>query len=363
VTRRQLLAGVAAAAGCGRTRSPVGFRGYAFVANSEGGAVAAIDLTALAVIRHIPLGANPTQVALHPAGAVYAITPSNASIHEIGADKLSVGRRASLPSPATRIEVAPRGDAIWAMCPESRQMLRLRPDTLAVEARVALPGTPVDFAISPGEGATLAVSLGQSGLALARDGAIRVLATGGELGQLMFRKDGRHVLASNIGGSEMAIFDAHQMRLAVRLPLNIRPSHMCMKADGGQLFLTGEGADAVVTVYPYWTEVGNYMLAGQAPGALAVAGDVLFVANPRSGDVSIINLASQRLMGQAPVGRGPCHIAVTPDHQFACVLSRESGDMALLHIPTLTTRRNKKATLLTMIPVGSAPVSAVVRAA
>ena len=57
----------------------------------------------------------------------------------------------------------------------------------------------------------------------------------------------------------------------------------------------------------------------------------VIVANPSSGDVSIINIASQRMMGQAQVGRGPCHIAITPDHQFACVLNRESGDMVRGH--------------------------------
>lgn len=343
----------------------MGFRGYAFVANSAGGAVAVVDLTALAVIRHIALDSNPAQVVAHPARAgVLALTPASATIYEIDADKLTVVRKLVLPAPATRIEFSPKGDAIWAMCPDAKALLRISPGKLSVDARIVLPARPADFAISPGEGASLAVSLGEAGsLALVREGGVRVLSVGGEVGPVMFRKDGRHILASNLSGRQIAIFDVSQMRLAVRLPLNLRPTHLCMNADGGQLFVTGEGADAVVTVYPYWTEVGNYMLAGKAPGVLAVSGNVLFVANPTSGDVSIINIASQRMMGQAQVGRGPCHIAITPDHQFACVLSRESGDMALLHIPTLTAQRNKKATLLTMIPVGSAPVSAVVRAA
>ena len=49
-------------AACGRRRQSAGFRGYAFVANEEGNAIAAVDLEALAVARHIPLNGAPTSV-------------------------------------------------------------------------------------------------------------------------------------------------------------------------------------------------------------------------------------------------------------------------------------------------------------
>ena len=46
---------------CG-SRSTTGYRGYAFVANEDGQAVAAVDLKVLAVARHIALDASPSQV-------------------------------------------------------------------------------------------------------------------------------------------------------------------------------------------------------------------------------------------------------------------------------------------------------------
>ncbi len=69
----------------------------------------------------------------------------------------------------------------------------------------------------------------------------------------------------------------------------------------------------------------------------------------------IINIASQRMMGLTHRGPGPCQIAITLNFQFARVAQPRVQDMALLHTPTLTAERDKKATLLTMIPVGSAP--------
>ncbi|MBM3740265.1 MAG: hypothetical protein FJW39_31310 [Acidobacteria bacterium] len=367
MTRRAFAAAVGAAWSCGREKQPVGYRGFALIANSAGGAVAAVDLTALALIKHIPLGADPSDVIADPrTGQTLALTPATGTLHEIDSSRLVVARKVVLPAPASLVRFAPGGDAIWVLCREQRLALRLSAD-LKVQERIALPGIPADLAFAPPDretAGTVAISVREpGGVVLIRKQGTRFAEVARDPGQVLFRKDGRHLIAAGLDARELVIFDAMQDRVAVRLPLAVRPDRICPNEDGGQLFVTGDGADAVVTVYPFWTEVGNYMLAGRAPGALAVAGDTLFIANPQSGDVSIIDIQNQKLMGQAQVGREPHHIAITPDRQFACVLNRLSGDMAVLHIPTLTARRNKKASLLTMIPVGSGPVSAVVRPA
>src|SRR5208283_5398335 len=75
ISRRAVLA-LPFGAAC--TSHRPGFRGYAFVANEEGQAVAAVDLQALAVARHIPLDSSPVDVlALRTRPFVYALTPAN----------------------------------------------------------------------------------------------------------------------------------------------------------------------------------------------------------------------------------------------------------------------------------------------
>ena len=70
----------------------------------------------------------------------------------------------------------------------------------------------------------------------------------------------------------LSIFDVPSRRLVVNLPLAVRPDHLCFKADGGQVFVTGEGMDAVVVVYPYYTpQIGETVLAGHSPGAMAAS--------------------------------------------------------------------------------------------
>ena len=67
----------------------------------------------------------------------------------------------------------------------------------------------------------------------------------------------------------------------------------------------------------------------------------------------------------AAVGADPGFITVTPDGNFALVLNRVSGDMAVIRAGAIVAEaagRLRSAPLYTMIPVGSRPVSAAVKA-
>jgi YVTN family beta-propeller protein len=151
--------------------------------------------------------------------------------------------------------------------------------------------------------------------------------------------------------------------LITHLPIAVRPENLAFTHDGGQLFVTGEGMDAVVVVYPYYTpRVAETVLAGHAPGVMGVSDSLLFVASPESGDVSILNIPTRKVIAVTQVGSDPGFITVTPDDEYALVLNRKSGDVAVLRVPSIQPNRNKAASLLTVIPVGSKPVSAALRA-
>ena len=351
---------------CGRRAAPSP-AGMAFVANREGKAVAAVDLSALAVVRHVTLPSGPTDVASHRAhAAVFVSLPDLATLAEISTEKLAAGRRLRLPSPAVKMRFTSDGAALWVLAAEARQLLRISPGEMKIEARVHLAETAVDFDLSFEE-EWAAVSLGASGRVAvvnrARAMVTHTAELGSELGAIRFRKDARLIMAADRRDRALVFYDMASSRVAVRVPLHLRPDQFCFKPDGGQLFITGEGLDSVVTVYPYQTEVGATMLAGRAPGVMAasVIPSYLFVANTSSNTVTILNVATQRVMGAAQVGREPGFISITPNQEYALVLNRQSGDMSVLHIPTVSARRTKAAGLFTQVPVGSEPVAAVVR--
>jgi YVTN family beta-propeller protein len=385
VTRRTFVAGGLGATiggslggltSCGPDKA-TGFSGYAFVANQDGGAIAAVDLEVFAVARHIRVDGSPTAVLASPRKPrVYALTPENGSVHEIHADHLTFSSRLQVATTALQMRLSPFGDALYVLCRKPRQLARLALDPMRVDWSLPLPEDPADFDISP-DGRTAAIS-SSAGCSItfvdvANRHSFSPLRTTGEIGLVRFQplhaasraqSDSRQLIAANVGQRMLSIFDVPTRRLIVNLPLAVRPDHLCFNADGGQVFVTGEGMDAVVVVYPYYTpQIGQTVLAGHSPGAMAASASpgYLFVANPKSADVSILDIETSKVLAVTPVGTEPSCIAITPDDQYALVLNQASGDMAVIRIKNVSRAAHwKKGPLFMLIPVGSKPVSAAV---
>lgn len=367
LSRRAFL-GSAAAASVGCSSKPkTGYTGYAFVANEEGRAVAAVDLNALTLVRHIRLDSPPSKIVERASRkAVYVLTPETGTVHEISAHKLERERWNAVCASAIDMKTSPHGESLWVLAREPRQLIELSLDDFEPKRRIALPEDCEDFDLSVAEPKALATfrEAGQIGVIDLEKGALRRVECGSAVSKARFRKDGRQWIAGHTDKRLLSIFDTVSGRIVVRLPLAVRPDHFCFKADGGQLFVTGEGLDAVAIVFPYSTEVAETVAAGHAPGAMAVSShnpEFLFVTNPRSGQVTILNIESRKMVGVVQSGSEPSNIVVTPDSQYALVLNRQSGDMAVIYIMPTAKRTKSPAALLTMIPVGSKPVSAVVQ--
>lgn len=366
-----MLGGLGALSACTRQKAK-GFSGYAFIANSEGGAIAAVDLEVFAVARHIHVDGAPTAVvAREKRSRVYALTPANGTVHEIRTGNLTFAGKLQVAASAITMRLSPSARYLYVLCREPRKLAVVAFEPLRVEWEVPLPADPVDFDASP-DGSLLAISYGAAHaltfVDVERRQAFPLVHTAGEIGLVRFQKDSRQLIAANVSERMLSVYHAPTRKLIVQLPLAVRPDHLCFNADGGQLFVTGEGMDAVVVVYPFYTpQIGETVLGGHNPGAMAAsaAPGYLFVANPKSGDVSILDIETRRVVAVTPVGTEPSYITITPDDQYALVLNQASGDMAVIRIQNVTRavneqRRSKKGPLFMLIPVGSKPVSAVI---
>ncbi len=324
----------------------------------------------MAVAKHIPVDGAPSQVlASRTRPSVYVLTPLNGSVHEIASDRLSFARKVNVASTALSMEVDRKGDSLYVLARDPKALIRVALDSFRVQARIPLQEDPVEFALSP-DGKTAAVSSGSSVrfVDLETQKLGNPLAAG-DFGAIRFLSNSSRMIAANRGERQLSVYDVPSSRLISNLPVAVRPDYLCFNrkpgddtAEGGQLFITGEGMDAVVIVYPYHTaEVAETVLAGHAPGPMAASDSYLFIASPQSGDVSILNIGAPKVMAVVSVGSDPGAIVVTPDDQYALVLNRKSGDVAVLRVGAIQPNRNKTAALLTMIPVGSRPVSAAIK--
>jgi DNA-binding beta-propeller fold protein YncE len=373
ISRRNLVLGsFAATLACRKPRGD-GYAGYAFVANESGKAIAVVDLTAFAVAKHIRLPDAPSGVVASPDKPfIYALTPSTGVVHEISCENLAARRSVHVPASALSMRMSPDGKSIWVASGAARKLTRIDLKSFRVAGQIHLPEVPVDFDLSNySDGAE------ERDIAVASHGAARrvsmidvgakrvvgVTRIDGDAATVRFRSDGKSVLVANTSARVLTVLDSPTGRVIVHLPLSIRPDNFCFKPDGGQLFITGEGRDAVVIVYPYYVpEVGETVLAGSMPGAMAATDSHLFVTNPAAGDLSILSILRRKLVAVTAVGADPGTVTITPDNEYALVLNRGSGDMAVIRIAGLQPDRRKSAALFTMIPVGSNPVGAVVKA-
>jgi YVTN family beta-propeller protein len=375
LTRRSvLLAGLGLPLACAR-RKAQGFSGYAFIANQEGRAVAAVDLTVFAVARHIRLDGAPTAAAADGRGGrVYALTPENGSVHEIRTDNLTFARKLQVANSALAMRLSPDGEFLYVLSKAPRRLVRVALDAWKVDWQLTLPAEPVDFDLERVNGELVAISYSVAhaiSLVETRNRQVSAFSpAGGDIGAVRFRGDGKQLIAADLSGRMLSMFDVERRKLQVNLPLAVRPNQLCFSADGGQLFVTGDGMDAVVVVYPYYTpEVAETVLAGHTPGAMAASAGpddgYLFVANPTSGDVSIVDIRTRKVLAVTPVGTAPGFVVITPDDKYALVLNQASGDMAVIRIANITRtvneqRRWRKGALFMLIPVGSKPVSAAI---
>jgi DNA-binding beta-propeller fold protein YncE len=318
------------------------------------------------VARHIRLNAPPTQVIAHPnQPVVYVLTPRTGTIHEIETAKLAIRRKLQVAATATSMRFGP-GPVLWALSSHARKLLRVNPAELKVEAQIDLPGAASDLDIATRLDRAV-VTYGPEGsiswIDLAAGKASAPQKLGPHLGAVRFLSDAGSIVAANTADRVLTAVRTESRQIIAHLPLAVRPDNLCFNWDGGQLFITGEGRDAVVVVFPYFVpHVAETVLAGHAPGAMAATQRFLFVTNPQAGDVSILSATRRKLVAVASVGSEPAHIEITPNEKYALVLNRRSGDMAVIRTAAIEPNRRKSAALFTMIPVGSKPVSAAVKA-
>jgi YVTN family beta-propeller protein len=376
ISRRALLVSSAAAAACSRPKAQR-FFGYCFVANRDSRSIGVVDLTRFRTRRQIPLDAAPSQVVARPKTTqAYVLAPANGTIYEIEAGLLTITRRVRAGNTAIAMRLSRDGKALWVLYRDPAGLVEIPFENMRPGRRIRLSAAPVDFDLSRETDDACVVATSARTIAvvsLSQSSVSRTIQAATEPAMARFRMDGSQLITGSQTDRSLTIYDVPTGKTVVRLPLSIAPREFCFTADGGHLYVSGDGMDAVVSVFPYRTEVWETLLAGHAPGAMAIAESdrppaYLLVANPDADRVTVLDVETGNLVALVQVGQEPRQIVITPDNEYALVLNERSGDMAVIRIFSLggnqvggdRVKRYKSAPLFTMIPVGERPVSAAV---
>lgn len=337
------------------------------MATRDSGDIAIVDLAAFKLEKkRIKPSGRPLHLLDVPQTDTLLTICDNGALEEMSFSEARLTRKLSTPLFPYNVWLSHDSATIWALSADQKRLVSIDRATFAVKAEWPLPQKSTSIAVSPGSTHVAVAFEGTNEVALLA-GPDQKTFTMAKLdqtpAQLRFLNNGSMLIVTHLESRQLTMVDSTSGKVVVALPLPIRPENLCFNADGGQLFITGEGLDGVVVVYPFQSQVAATLLSGKSPGPMATSSQpqFLFVTSPSTSTVSVLDIRTQKLAAVVAVGTDPRTIALTPDNSMALVLNQRSGDIAIIRLANIVSKRHKTAPLFTMIPVGSAPVAAVIR--
>jgi YVTN family beta-propeller protein len=183
---------------------------------------------------------------------------------------------------------------------------------------------------------------------------LKVLAripAGADPHEVIASSDGTRAYVSNYGGSGSDLHTITVINLLTRkalLPIDVAPLHSAHGLDfaGGELYFTAETNRVVARYNPTTRRVDWIMGTGQDRSHMIMVGnDEVFVSNPASGTVSIIQ---QTRLTTVPAGKGSEGFDVSPDGRQLWTANAGVDSVTVIDVAT------RKATETFPIPVQNA---------
>jgi YVTN family beta-propeller protein len=307
----------------------------AYVGLFKDNAVAVLDTRTRQVLRTIPVPAGPHGLVITPDGAKVFVSSDGASTVTVIdtatdtiVDAIDVGQTPhglAISSDGREVLVAGFG---------TNQAELLDTSTDQIVGRVPIP-QPHNSAISPdgrrayvgsqqqGETALVAVDL----TSMTRTGSVPLDKSPRALS---FSPDGRWVYFTVAGSDAVQVLDAARNEVVGQIPVGVSPHLPTFTPDGSSVWSSPRVRELDLLDPRSNTETAA-ITVGAAPHWLTTSTDgrTAYVTDENSNDVSIVDLASRRVVASVPVGNGPRKIAVQPEASTAASPGEAPGHMAM----------------------------------
>jgi DNA-binding beta-propeller fold protein YncE len=379
VSRRSFLSVASVLAACGPKRAPR-YEAWLFIASASENAVVVADLSSFRRTGAIGLGAAPDQV-VSARGVVFAVCNDSQSIVRIDPVRQVITGRISIGGKISGAALTTGGDFLVVATSQPSSLVLIDVVKGAIARQVSLPGAPtgIDAAgaqvavlLASGSGKTPSASVARVNIV---DGRLlgSSLIGPGVLTALGYRRDGRAIFVAATDARQIVTLDSDTGNILARLPVPIRPARFCTDGTGGQVFVTGaDREDQLVILSPYQNQVDQSLYGGRSPYGMAVAParNLLFLTNPEAGGVTIVAIETRAVAASIRTGGKPIEVLVASengsDEEYAFVVDGETGDVSVIHIPTVLKRggdtliAEPPKPLFAVFHGGQAPRSAVI---
>jgi YVTN family beta-propeller protein len=372
---------------CNRYRFPTyaaNYREYAYVTDGASNTVAVLDLVYLRQDRVLQVGNRPTGLAANPVhNEIYAVNTGSDSVSVIDATQNKVtatigvhsqpyfidvaadGKRAYVANSASNtvsvIDLEHHREIAAAATGEQPGLARISPDMRSLVVTNRASGSVSVYSVStsntqpltlrdayPGcPGATDAVILPDSSKAfIACSGAHQVMAIWLAAAPDSWR-----------GKQDASLQHDHLLAL---LDVGSTPTHLALKPDGGEVFVTNFGSDSISEIDTWTNEVGGTYIIGSKPSRGVISrldNSTLWVTNFGADSASLYSIDDGKVITGVRTGASPDAIAFSEDEHLLLVTNAGTGDVAVIR-----TQSKDGPELVTMLPAGGHPNDFVVKA-
>lgn len=289
----------------------------------------------------IPLDTAPGQI-LNARGKLYAVCSATQDIARIDPNQNAVTGKIAIGSKIAGAALTTDGNYLAVATIQPPKIVLIDTKTDKVIHETPLPATPTAMAAAATQAAVLLQSAKLARIEIP-DGTIAGISPIGALtaAAVDYRKDAETIYVAAPDTREIVSLSAKTGAVLARLPVPIRPARFCVTADGGQVFVTGADNESQLVIFsPYQNQIDQTLYAGHALFGMAIAPNqnLLFLTNPDSGDVTILNIETRHPVASIHTGGKPRQMLVAPSsgpEEYAFAVDAETGDVSVIHIPAV----------------------------
>jgi YVTN family beta-propeller protein len=290
---------------------------YAYVANQKGNTVSVVNRANSTVTASIPVGGNPSGMAITPDGSsLYVAAQSANNVAVISTSSNSVSTSIAVGSSPVHVAITPDGTTAYVVNQGSNNVSAIKTATHRVIATITVGAAPAGIAITPDGTRALVTNFNSASISVITTATNTVTATWGAMtgpSGIAISPDGNIVYVANQYANTLTIHDAASGTILASIAGLSAPNDVAPTPNGAEVYVTNSGGSSVSVINGISRVVTTTVKVGTLPTSVGVTANAAYVTNGSAGSVSLIGTASNTVTTTINnVGTFPVSVVLSP---------------------------------------------------